>query len=271
MTLGMSPRYEAYLLFFISLAAMLSVGIVLQGWDPHAGILGTELLCVLLPALAYRWTRRDESTIEWPTFRRLGMRPRWLLWVGLTAMLVGVGANVLTGIIVELYPALKPVAEAYEQSVLQLMYPGDPLRRAAGIFAIVVMAPLCEETLFRGTILGAQSAGRRRGFGILIINGLLFSLLHVNPLTFIALVVVGTFFAHLVSLTRSVWPAIVAHAVLNGVNGVVAPYLLADSIEAGVEPTLGELAAAGAVLFPLIAALWFFGARTLARELSTDG
>ena len=267
----MKPHHEAYLLFFIALAGMLTLGLVLQSWDLHLGLISTEVLCVLLPAVAYRSTRREHPAIDWATYRRLGMRPRWLGWVALTAALIGVGANLVTGVLIEVIPDLRPIAEAYEASVMNLLMPGDPVRRALGIFAVVVMAPLCEETLFRGTILDAQRSGNLSITAVIIANGLLFSLLHVNPLTFVALVAVGAFFAHLVVLTRSVWPAIFAHAVLNGVNGVVAPALLIDSAEVSVEPTLTELLGAGAVVLPAVAALWYFGARHLARELAHDG
>jgi hypothetical protein len=98
---------------------------------------------------------------------------------------------------------------------------------------------------------------------VVLINGVLFSLLHVNAMGFVALAAVGAFFAHLVVLTDSLWPSIVAHATLNGMNGVLVPWVLRQSGSDVAEPTLAQLLAATAVFVPLVALLWRWGASRL--------
>jgi len=248
-----------FVLFGVVLVGMLTFGVFLQALHSQLGLLATELVVILGPALLVR--RFFDGTR--PTLGRAGLSPRWYAWVALTAALIGTGANIVTGLIVELAPALQEMAREYEEMVKTLLWPDDPLLAAAGIIAVCVAAPLCEEVLFRGTILPAQLRSGRPWPWIIVTNGVLFSLLHINPFGFLALAVVGAFFAHLTLLTRSLWPAIFAHAVLNTVNGVLTPFLLKDSVVEAVEPQLIELVVGCAVVVPLVAAAWAFGAKRL--------
>jgi membrane protease YdiL (CAAX protease family) len=255
---------QAYALYFGVIVLMLTLGLWLQSLHLQGGLIASEAFCIFLPALAVRWLRRDD--VEFPSFQRLGMRWPWLFWVAATAALVGIGANILTGLIVELVPSLQESAKAYEEMVEQLLWPDDPLLLVLGIVAVTVAAPLGEEFLFRGVILPMQRAGEMRVEAVLVINGLLFALLHFNPMGFLALAAVGIFFAHLVVLTDSLWPSIVAHATLNTVNGVVVPWALRQSETDVVEPELSELLIAAAIILPLVAISWRWGASRLRSQ-----
>lgn len=255
---------EGYGLYFVVLLLMLTAGIQLQSLHLRGGLIASEVLCIFLPALALRYARRHE--LEWPSLTRLGVRWPWLLWVAATAALVGIAANIVTGLLIELVPALQESAEAYEQMVEQLLRPDDPVQIVLGIVAIAVAAPLGEEFLFRGVILPLQRTSRLRLPFILLINGVLFAVLHVNPMGFLALAAVGVFFAHLVILTDSLWPSIVAHATLNTVNGVLVPWALQQSATDPAKPALWELLVAAAVILPLVVILWRWGATRLASR-----
>lgn len=251
------------LLFAVVLVCMLTIGVVVQGLHMQGGLIVTQFVVILLPAVVFR----KIFSAHWPSLTKLGLHPKWLAWVGVTAALIGIGANVVTGLVVELVPALQDMAQEYEEMVTRLLWPDDPLLAVAGIFAVCVAAPFCEEFLFRGTILTAQAQGARPWAWLVVSNGLLFSLLHINPFGFLALAVVGAFFAHLTLLTRSLWPAIFAHAVLNTVNGVLTPYLLRDSAHEAVKPEVAELLIGCAVIVPLVVFAWSFGARRLQSEV----
>lgn len=135
-------------------------------------------------------------------------------WPGLgTAMLghviigVYVGLVQLLGLDV-LLPGTNVPDELFEERLVL------PL---AGV-ATVLVAPLAEETFFRGFVFGGL---RRYGFfWAALASGLLFSAAHVNLGGLIPLALVGMLFAWSYSRTGSLWTAIYAHLFFNLVSFV---------------------------------------------------
>lgn len=254
-----------YVAFAVTVVAMLTVGVELQELHMQGGLIASELICILLPGLYVYLSRRKSPGWDFPSLGKPDLPLRWFAWIGLTAAALGIAANVVSGIFIELIPALQEMARAYEETVEVLLQPEKPLDAALGIVAVAIAAPVCEEFLFRGAILTSQRTSEQRLGVILLTNGVLFSALHLNPLSFVALIAVGAFFAHLTVLTRSLWPAIFAHAVLNTVNGVLVPRLIADTGAEAVEPTLLELTAGAAVFVPVVVISWKWGARRITQ------
>lgn len=91
-----------------------------------------------------------------------------------------------------------------------------------------VLAPLVEETLFRGVFFRALTprAGR---VGALLIASAVFALLHPQlPLGFLGIFVLGALFNALYALRGSLLPSIVAHAINNGAIFLMLTLLLGD-------------------------------------------
>jgi membrane protease YdiL (CAAX protease family) len=87
----------------------------------------------------------------------------------------------------------------------------------AGV-ATVLVAPLAEETFFRGFMFGGL---RRFGFfWAALVSGLLFSAVHLNPGGLIPLALVGMLFAWAYTRTGSLWTPIYAHLTFNLVSFV---------------------------------------------------
>ncbi len=82
--------------------------------------------------------------------------------------------------------------------------------------ALVVVAPLTEEFLFRGLILRGflRCYGARKA---ILASALLFGAFHLNPWQFLPATVVGVLFGWWFSQLRSLVPGIVGHALFNGV------------------------------------------------------
>ncbi len=104
---------------------------------------------------------------------------------------------------------------------------------ALEFFAMVILAPLGEEMLFRGYLLRAfQGRGPWPALGL---TTLLFGLMHPGfPESLLSHAPFGVVAASAVWLTRSLWPVVVGHAVWNAAVFLGAPVLLAT-------PTLVEL------------------------------
>lgn len=78
----------------------------------------------------------------------------------------------------------------------------------------VVVAPVAEETFFRGFIFAGL--GKRFGYGWgAVISALLFSLAHMQPGAFLPIFILGLFLAWLYMRTGSIWPCIFTHFTYN--------------------------------------------------------
>jgi membrane protease YdiL (CAAX protease family) len=101
--------------------------------------------------------------------------------------------------------------------VLGALTPGFPVA-AVAVWAvpIVTTVPLLEEVIFRGLLF----RGLRARFALvpaLIVTGLLFAAFHMDLARLIPLAIAGAAFAYAYERSGSIWPAIAAHAGLNGV------------------------------------------------------
>lgn len=267
------------LLYFGAMAALLAFSAGFGAVLPrHEALLATQFVAVGGSALYYSHLMGDERA-DWPELRRIQMSVPQVVLLVVTVVILGIWANVLMGLVVELVPPLQPVAEAYEKQIRQLLIDARGTDRVLGIVAICVAAPLCEEALFRGTILQEQRETKLATWSVVALNGLLFSAFHLNPISFLSLAVVGAFLAHLVVLTESLWPPILAHAVLNGSNGVLLPSLVPEAGQTEVTPVelfggewvLGAEAqlAIGIVGFGIVGGLlWWWLASTFTTDSS---
>ena len=175
-------------------------------------------------------------------------------------MLLGAAAFVAGGALMSLAITLLPqrVLDAFD---LSRLFQGTPGRRAWLFVAAALVAPLCEEAAFRGWLLSALRARLRDGAAIAW-GGLLFAGMHLDPVRFVPLWALGALFGWLTVRAGSIWPAVLAHAVNNGLGlalatsaaraGVPRP-TRAAALEAA-PASLAALAIAGLALWGLCSA-----------------
>ena len=241
----------------------------------HEAVLATQIVGVLGAAVWYTLIR-SEQRAPWPKFDEIGMSVGQLVLMAVTACVLVLAANSVMALIVETVPAAEPIAKAYEEQVKHLLLEAEGVDWVMGVVGITVLAPICEEILFRGTILPEQQRVQKtlRAVGV---NGLLFGAFHLNPIALISLTFVGMFLAHLVALTGSIWPAIIAHAVFNAFSGVVLPAAFPNAGTTEIAPlelldgvyvlgAVGQLVAAGIVFGTIAGILWRWLARSVAAS-----
>jgi membrane protease YdiL (CAAX protease family) len=104
------------------------------------------------------------------------------------------------------------------------------------MLAGVVVAPLVEELFFRGFVF----AGLRPRYGwpkAAAISSALFALLHLQPLAILPIFLLGYIFAFLYQRSRSLWPAILMHVLMNAL-ALGSAYLVAKmGLMPGADPT----------------------------------
>jgi len=90
----------------------------------------------------------------------------------------------------------------------------DGMERALMVGAVVLAAPVCEEVFFRGFIQ-PRLIQRWGAFLGLLATSVLFSLIHMDPVGFLARVALGMLFGWLAYASANLWVSIVAHASYN--------------------------------------------------------
>jgi membrane protease YdiL (CAAX protease family) len=254
----------AYLLYFLSFVFFVFVSaVVLQVVGFHLTTIISEVVAILGAAFIWRWVTKDAAA-GWPS-----LRPKASVgaYVALALAAIGLGflANTIAALLVELSPWMAESAEAYSERIAELLLEASGVERVLGIIGVCVAAPICEEALFRGTIL--QEERKVEGVGVaVVVNGILFSAFHVNPVSALGLAILGAFFAHITIRSGSLIPAIVAHAVVNTTNAVVLPEIMPEAADPNAPIEIPQLLMLMGGLAALSSFFWWLSVHLMRKR-----
>lgn len=232
---------KSALAFFAVLLGLFPAALLAQWASPTVGLAATQLCAFLLPALV--------ATVGSNLSPRAYLRLRAPgLWPVVAGALAGAAAYAVAGAVMSATQRVLPESWVKVFDVARI-FEGPPWERAALSVLAVAVAPACEELTFRGYLLSTLAL-RLRPAAAIAAGALLFAALHLDPVRFPALVLLGTLFGWLTWRAGSIWPAVAAHAVNNGIAMVLL--LTARPGEAGPAPA-GAIA--GTAAFGVVAAL----------------
>jgi len=178
---------------------------------------------------------------------------------------VAIQANLIMAVFAELVPFLQENKELYEKMVRDLLRSESLALNICAAIAVALVAPICEEWLFRGAMLQAQFRAGMTVWGAILLNGFLFSALHLNPIALLPLWIVGSLLAWSYWRTGSLLVPIIGHSALNTLNGVIMPFLIWDQ-EMPTDPPLRDLLLALLLFSTLVSGLLFIATRTFPRR-----
>lgn len=196
----------------VALAAIVLNGV--SGGDASAAVetvdprrqgflLAMTYLGAMLPtylfALVYRYSRGGRGPVA--EFSAAGFNPVLLLWAFVFMLAVGV--------------VCEPVFKYLPQPDLSMVGRGG-----WAIFSLVVCAPVLEELLCRGLILGSL----RKRYGVAVawfLSSLFFGLMHLQPLQVVNAFIIGLILGYVYIETRSIWAVIILHALNNALAYVM--------------------------------------------------
>lgn len=253
---GVVARQPAVRVVVALLLAYLFVGGPLQLVNVSFGLAFGEVFLFALPALLLV---RAANFAPAP-FLRLG-RPKAATLA--LAALVGAANFPLAGGLAALALRLWPrLAERFDQRAIFEGLTSSEMAMIA--VSVVLVAPVCEEILFRGYVQRVLEA-RRPGAPAVIAAAGLFALMHLDPLRFVVFLELGCLMGFLALRTGSVWSSVAAH-VANNLASTLA-YLAFGRDGAEAAPAqLAEALALGAGATAVALALLVRHARTLPRE-----
>jgi membrane protease YdiL (CAAX protease family) len=199
---------QALLLMLVSLVLCLTLGLYFQVKTLILGIAATEVTCLLLPVVL--------ALLVWRLGPRATLRLRWPGRASMVAALVAApAAALLAGQVFWVQSLWLPLPAWYVEIMDALARAAAGAHPALAVAAVAVLPALGEETLFRGFLLTGLSTRFSPGASIAG-TALLFAILHVDPYRFVAVSLLGAFFGFLVHVTGSLYPALLVHAVNNG-------------------------------------------------------
>lgn len=250
----------AYRLFAFLMLGQVTAAMLLQLASLPLGLALSEVFLFALPAvlLARAANYRPASLLS------LGA-PVSLPLVGL-GLFAGASNFLVAGGLQILFRSLVPEEIARQYDAAHLFQGVGGVELALVVAALGLFAPLCEEVAFRGFLQPVLRARSGDVWGVLS-AAVLFAVLHLDPIGMAARIELGVLFGVLALWTRSLWPAVAAHAANNLIAAVLLVVSLSGGERASQRPTapLEALGLAAAGLAGVALALW--GVRRLSTKL----
>lgn len=139
-------------------------------------------------------------------------------------------------------------------SAIDFTSDGSSLNTFVNITALAILAPLCEETIFRGII--ANNSSRFGSLSAIITSGLCFGLFHMNYEQIIYAAALGFCLAFLLLKTKSLITCIIFHVFFNFFGTLISlfPSELLERLQKGDVSYMKEHITASLLLFAVVLA-----------------
>ncbi|MHB1193294.1 MAG: CPBP family glutamic-type intramembrane protease [Longimicrobiales bacterium] len=197
--------------YFVAGVAVLFVpgGLGLAAWLGEPGVVASEWLLLLLPALLFVRTGGYDSAA---TFQLRRPAPKAL---AAGVLLVG-GATPVAWAIGWVQGFVLPVPPELEEAMRNLVTAHTPGRLAWLLLAVALTPALCEEAVFRGVLL--SSTRHLPAWRAVLLNGVVFGAFHLSfesPVRFLPTAWLGIVIAWAVLRSGSVWTGVLMHLLNN--------------------------------------------------------
>jgi membrane protease YdiL (CAAX protease family) len=161
----------------------------------------------------------------WWRLRAMNVRPfRKLRGADVRAILTGIGVLMLvrigTGLLLVLTDHTKHVQAGFENFDVKSTFPAmTTISATLAISTMALVAPIVEETVFRGLLFGAL-ASRLGILASALITALVFGAVHGDPVLFPTIAALGLITALAYAATANLWVPITLHALNNALGAI---------------------------------------------------
>ena len=239
---------SALLVFTGIMLLLFYIGSAVQLKSITTGLLITEWGLIFLPVMSCI------SYFKIDVKKSLQLsRPRWMTWPG--TLMAGVGAFGLmiwiSWIQMKIFPGYEELVKSI-QDILNISV--SHVHPAIGLFIFALSPAICEETLFRGVLLSSFK-NKMPGWMAVLAVGCLFGVFHVHLYRLLPTAMLGVLFSYIVYRSGSIWPAVLAHFLNNGIVFVIVNYpVLLEKL-----PWLSEDASPALIPTLVLGALFIMG------------
>lgn len=184
-------------------------------WGIISEIIGISLSLLMVGIWFFKGGYAKQYSEEDQAKSKAMMKNPRLMGAVLTGTVAFYGVDAL---IATLVSYLSPASDAFFETVMDISF-GDSIWGM--LFAACVLAPFNEEIIFRGIILRRTERSFKSAVPIILIQAILFGIMHLNPLQSAYAVVMGLFLGFIAYKFKSVIPCIIAHAFNNLISTLI--------------------------------------------------
>lgn len=197
---------EANILYLFLGILLWVVGSFVQSIEVYSGLLITEYLLILMPNLIYlklmgfslkKVLRLNKINLE---------QIKYITLITIFSYPIAIFFNFIATIILSIFGNGLPE---------QVPLPGNSLMYFFSLFVIALAPGICEEIMFRGTIMSAYGRfGRKKS---IIYSAILFGVFHLNFQNLLGPIFLGIILGITVYKTNSIYASILGHTLNNGI------------------------------------------------------
>jgi membrane protease YdiL (CAAX protease family) len=197
-------------------------------WLRLATMLG-QILLILIPTILL--TRlQDSNARETLRLRGTGLREILLAIVGVLSLQQLLQVYMILQDQIPIPTSIRPLVESIRQAIEETYKELASSHSVPELFYVLLVVALvpacCEELLFRGLVQKNFERGLK-GWWSIMLPGIIFGAYHLNPFSFLPLVVLGIYLGFLVLKSDSILTSIVAHFA-NNLFAVVSIFFNSD-------------------------------------------
>ncbi len=222
---------------------------LLMEWFPRIGVFGTNVLLGMfsLSLVTATLFLRRQSPATIGINRPTGLRLAWSIPAAVPACYA---ASLMSGMIFMALGGFDVETVMEERTELAGMVTNFPI---ALILPFSLFVGIHEEILFRGFFLSRLRTLTRSNVAAIAISSVVFGLMHFYQGTMgvMQTAAIGTALAIIATYSRTLWPAIIAHAAFDGINIMIIPFIMQWAQE-----MMKELEPAAAVIVAAVHASW---------------
>ena len=182
------------------------IGSVVQSRELYSGLLITEYLILLLPNLMYLklmgFSLKKVLRLNKISFKQVG----YIVLITIFAYPIAIFFNFIMTMILTYIS--EPLVDSIPMAETTGMY-------FLSLFVIALAPGICEEVMFRGTIMSAYgSKGKKKA---IIYSAILFGAFHLNLQNLLGPIALGIVLGITVYKTNSIYAGMIGHTISNGI------------------------------------------------------
>ncbi|MBC8589381.1 type II CAAX endopeptidase family protein [Paratissierella segnis] len=198
--------FEINLLYLILGLLLLFGGYFVQSKEIYSGMLITEFIIILLPNISYLkfkgYSIKDVLRFNKISLKQIAFIILIIVFAYPIAVFLNFIAMTILGNFTDASPTSVPIPTSNGEFLL-------------GLFVIAAAPGICEEIMFRGTMmLGYDKMGYKKS---IIITSILFGIFHFNAMNLLAPIFLGMILGLLVHKTNSILSTMLAHFLNNAI------------------------------------------------------
>lgn len=197
---------HANILYLILGLLFIFFGSIVQSKEIYSGLLITEYIIILVPNIIYLKTK-ELSLKKTLKLNRISVKQAiYIIGIAIFSYPIAVFLNLLAISILSLFGTP-------QQSAVPI--PDTPNLYLISLFVISITPAICEEVMFRGTIMNAyENVSKKKA---VIYSAILFGVFHLNIQNLLGPTFLGIIFGIVVYKTGSIYASIIGHALNNAI------------------------------------------------------